>query len=163
MTLQIKDWCAVPESYRKIALTPKDASEGRESASGEGGGSKLDDKRKAGQQIPPTGRGVASRAARTYAGLPPESDVIAMRSSRTQSPQRKRHAYAVDQASKAERDSCPAKTNPAPSGREPAGGGGNNPPSRRAVCDQHKYGSVRGAPGDGGAYSTKAPENRLVE
>jgi len=53
MTLQIKDWCAVPESYRKIALTPKDASEGRESASGEGGGSKLDDKRKAGQQIPP--------------------------------------------------------------------------------------------------------------
>lgn len=38
-------------------------------------------------------------------------------------------------------------------GREPAGGGVSNPPSRRAVCEQHLYGSVRGAPREGGAYS----------
>jgi hypothetical protein len=33
-----------------------------------------------------------------------------------------------------------------------AGGGGHNPPSRRAVCEQHKYGSVGGARGNPGAY-----------
>jgi hypothetical protein len=31
--------------------------------------------------------------------------------------------------------------------------GGHNPWFRRAVCEQHKYGSVRGAPRDGGSYS----------
>ncbi len=30
---------------------------------------------------------------------------------------------------------------------------GNNRFIRRAVCEQHKYGSVRAAPGDGGSYS----------
>jgi hypothetical protein len=41
----------------------------------------------------------------------------------------------------------------APSGRKPADDGGHNLSSRRAVCDQHKHGSVRGAPREGGAYS----------
>jgi hypothetical protein len=38
-------------------------------------------------------------------------------------------------------------------GRPPAGGGGHHPLSRRAGCEQHKSGSVRGASGDRGAYS----------
>ena len=33
------------------------------------------------------------------------------------------------------------------------GHGGHNPWSRRAVCEQHKYGSVRGALRDEGSYS----------
>lgn len=33
-------------------------------------------------------------------------------------------------------------------------GGVTTSASRRAVCDQHKYGSVRAAPGDGGGYSS---------
>ena len=41
-------------------------------------------------------------------------------------------------------------------GREPADDGGNNPPSRRAGCEQHLSGSVRGAPGDRGAYSIRS-------
>ena len=41
-------------------------------------------------------------------------------------------------------------------GRDPAGCGGQNPQSRRAVCEQHKYGSVRGAPRNGGPYSMTA-------
>lgn len=41
-------------------------------------------------------------------------------------------------------------------GREPAGGGGHSPPPRRAVCEQHKHGSVRGAPGNRGAHSMQA-------
>jgi hypothetical protein len=45
----------------------------------------------------------------------------------------------------------------APTGREPAGDGGHNPSSRRAVCEKHKYGSVRGAPGNGGAYLEPIP------
>ena len=43
-------------------------------------------------------------------------------------------------------------------GRKPADRGGHNPRSRRAVCEQHKYGSVRGAPSDGGSYSMAALE-----
>src|SRR5262245_2633476 len=43
-------------------------------------------------------------------------------------------------------------------GRQPAGRGGHNPRSRRAVCEQHKYGSVRGAPSDGGPYSINAAD-----
>ena len=42
------------------------------------------------------------------------------------------------------------------SGRGPAGDGGQNPSSRRAVCERHKYGYMRGAPGDWGAYSARA-------
>jgi hypothetical protein len=46
-------------------------------------------------------------------------------------------------------------------GREPAGSGGNpkggNPLPRRAVCDHHSYGSVRGAPGNRGPYSSTFP------
>jgi len=38
-------------------------------------------------------------------------------------------------------------------GRKPAGPGGSNSGSRRAGCEQHKSGSVRGAPRKGGAYS----------
>ena len=38
-------------------------------------------------------------------------------------------------------------------GRYPADGGGHNPSPRRAGCEQHLSGSVRGAPGDRGAYS----------
>ncbi len=38
-------------------------------------------------------------------------------------------------------------------GRYPAGYGGHNPWSRRAVCERHKYGSVRGAFSDEGPYS----------
>jgi hypothetical protein len=34
--------------------------------------------------------------------------------------------------------------------------GGYNPWFRRAVCEQHKYGSVRGALRDGGSYSISA-------
>ncbi len=34
-----------------------------------------------------------------------------------------------------------------PTGREPADDGGHNPTFRRAVCEQHLSGSVRGAPG----------------
>jgi hypothetical protein len=36
-----------------------------------------------------------------------------------------------------------------------AGHRANNRRSRRAGCDEHKSGSVRGAPGVGGAYSMK--------
>ncbi len=35
-------------------------------------------------------------------------------------------------------------------------GGGNNRRSRRAVCEQHKYGSVRGAPGRLGVPTRRA-------
>lgn len=43
MALQNKDWRAVPEGRRKTVPTPRETSEGRESAGGEGGGSKLED------------------------------------------------------------------------------------------------------------------------
>ena len=46
-------------------------------------------------------------------------------------------------------------------GREPAGSGGNPPGGnslpRRAVCEQHLYGSVRAAPGNGGRLLEPAP------
>ena len=38
-------------------------------------------------------------------------------------------------------------------GREPTRRGGHNPRCRRAGCEQHSSGSVRGAQGDRGAYS----------
>ena len=37
-----------------------------------------------------------------------------------------------------------------PRGRDPASDGGNNPSFRRAVCEQHKYGSVGSARGNPG-------------
>ena len=42
-------------------------------------------------------------------------------------------------------------------GRKPADDGVSNPSPRRAVCEQHSYGSVRGAPRERGAYSISSP------
>ena len=53
---------------------------------------------------------------------------------------------------KADHEKLPMTGLTAPSGRKPADDGGHNLSSRRAVCDQHKHGSVRGAPREGGAY-----------
>ena len=40
-------------------------------------------------------------------------------------------------------------------GRKTTDDGGHNPSPRRAGCEQHLSGSVRGAPGDRGAYSVR--------
>jgi len=37
-----------------------------------------------------------------------------------------------------------------------AGGGARNPPSRGAVCEQHKHGSVGAGAGNGPGYPTDA-------
>lgn len=45
-------------------------------------------------------------------------------------------------------------------GRKPAGGGGDNPPSRGAVCDDRKHGSVGAGAGNRPGYPTSGGGRR---
>ena len=56
---------------------------------------------------------------------------------------------------------CPSRA--APTGCKPAGGGGHNLPSRRAGCEQHLSGSVRGAPRQRGAPTRLALLNETAQ
>jgi hypothetical protein len=47
-----------------------------------------------------------------------------------------------------------------PRGRDPASGEGNNSSFRRAVCEQHKYGSVGGARGNPGCLPDRRKGGR---
>ena len=86
MTLQIKDRRAVPEGRRKTVPTPRGTSEGRESAGGEGGGSKYEGPA---EQDSKSLRGVALGADRDRSPSTESGDVIAKQKPRTQSPQLK--------------------------------------------------------------------------
>ena len=95
-----------PESSRKAASTPWHATEGRESVSGEGGGSKLDDNAKQDSKSSDKGESPWTQPERTRVYRERRCHRDATRPE-PRARNTVRHAYAVDHVSKAERGALP--------------------------------------------------------
>ena len=152
MALQIKDWRAVSEKRLKDRLNPE---------SDLGGEGKRWRRRwwmenamhRSDKTASP--QGAALDATGDLSSVTRRRDVIGRTNAQRRQPAARNigarvvRLYGVKRGDR--RTDLPENLS-APSGREPAGDGGHNPSSRRAVCERHKYGSVRAAPSNGGGY-----------